>query len=62
MAPVYHIASDDGLISIQVGSEIDLAELYDLAKSVLASENYDPELPLVMDLRGMRLDWHRDAT
>lgn len=62
MAPVYHIASDDGLISIQVGSEIDLAELYDLAKSVLASEDYDPELPLVMDLRGMRLDWHPDAT
>lgn len=62
MAPAYHIASDDGLISIQVGSEIDLAELYELAKSVLASEDYDPELPLIMDLRGMRLDWHQDAT
>lgn len=62
MAPAYHIASDDGLISIQVGSEIDLAELYELAKSVLSSQDYDPELPLVVDLRGMRLDWHQDAT
>ena len=62
MAPAYHIASDDGLISIQVSNEIDLAELYELAKSVLSSEDYDPELPLIMDLRGMRLDWHQDAT
>ena len=62
MAPAYHIASDDGLISIQVGSEIDLSELYELVKSVLSSEDYDPELPLITDLRGMRLDWHQDAT
>ncbi len=62
MAPAYHIASDDGLISIQVGSEIDLADLYELAKSVLASDDYDPELPLLMDLRGMRLDWREEAT
>mgnify|MGYP001827355499 CR=1 FL=1 len=62
MAPAYHIASDDGLISIQVASEIDLVDLYELAKSVLSSDDYDPELPLIMDLRGMRLDWHEDAT
>jgi hypothetical protein len=62
MAPAYHIASDDGLISIQVGSEIDLSELYELVKSVLSAEEYDPELPLITDLRGMRLDWHQDAT
>ncbi len=62
MAPAYHIASDDGLISIQVGSEIDLADLYELGKSVLSSAEYDSELPLIMDLRGMRLDWRQDAT
>ena len=62
MAPGYHIASDDGLISIQVGSEIDLADLYELAKSVISSADYEPELPLIVDLRGMALDWHQDAT
>jgi len=62
MSPVYHIASDDGLISMQVSSHIDLAELYELGKSLLTSDDYDPELPLITDLRGMRLDWHQDAT
>lgn len=62
MAPAYHIASDDGLISIQVNKQIDLAELYDLTKSILRADNYDPELPLITDLRGMRLDWQKDAT
>jgi hypothetical protein len=62
MAPAYHIASDDGLISIQVSSEIDLADLYELAKSVVSSADYDPTLPMIMDLRGMLLDWHQDAT
>jgi hypothetical protein len=62
MAPAYHIASDDGLISIQVAAEIDLVDIYELAKSVLSSDDYDPELPLIMDLRGMRLDWREDAT
>ncbi len=62
MAPAFHIASDDGLISIRVSNEIDLAELYELSKAVLSSDDYDPELPLITDLRGMRLDWHKDAT
>ncbi len=61
MAPGYHIASDDGLISIQVGSSIDLVDLYELARNLLESEDYDPELPLVMDLRGMELELKRDA-
>jgi hypothetical protein len=62
MAPAYHIGTDDGLISIQVASETDLVDLYELGKSVLASEEYDPELPLLIDLRGMRLDWREAAT
>lgn len=61
MSPGFHIASDDGLISIQVRSDIDLAELYELCKSVLTSDDYDPQLPLITDLRGMRLDWRQDA-
>lgn len=61
MPPGYHIANDDGLISIQVADEIDLAELYELAKSVLSSTDYAAELPLLADLRGMRLELNRDA-
>lgn len=57
----YHIAHDDGLISVQVRDEIDLAELYELAKSVLNSEDYIADLPLLVDLRGMRLELNRDA-
>ena len=61
MEPAYHIATDDGLISIQVGSDIDLAEFYDLTKALLASPDYDAELPMVADLRGMQLNWNRRA-
>ena len=57
MTPAYHISTDDGLISIQVASEIDLTDMYKLGKSILTSAAYDPELPLLMDLRVMRLDW-----
>ena len=52
MAPAYHIASDDGLISIQVGSDIDLADLYELAKSVVSSADYDPAFLLTFFHRG----------
>jgi hypothetical protein len=62
MAPAYHIASDDGLISIQTAGEIDLAELHALAEAVLSSHEYDAELPLIIDMRGMQLNWQRDAT
>ncbi len=61
MPPGYHIANDDGLISIQVGDEIDLAELFELTKSILTSTDYATDLPLVVDLRGMRLELNSDA-
>ena len=61
MPPGFHIATDDGLISVQVRDQIDLVDLYELTKAVLADEDYDPALPLVVDLRGMRLTLERDA-
>lgn len=61
MPPGFHIATDDGLISVQVRDEIDLVDLYELAKDVLDDDAYDPALPLVVDLRGMRLTLERDA-
>lgn len=61
MSPGFHIADDEGLITIQVQTDIDLAELYELAKSVLESDDYDTDLPLLVDLRGMRLELARSA-
>ena len=61
MSPAYHIANDDGLISIQVHDEIDLVALYELTKSLLNSDGYAADLPLIVDLRGMRLEINKDA-
>ena len=61
MAPGFHIATDDGLISVQVGDQIDLVDLYELAKDVLDDDAYDPALPLLADLRGMRLTLEQNA-
>jgi len=56
MSPGFHIATDEGLISVQVPAQIDLVDLYELAKSVLNEPDYDQGLPLLLDLRGMRLE------
>jgi hypothetical protein len=61
MSPGFHIAEEEGLISIQVRNAIDLADLHDLAKDMLDSDEYDAELPLLVDLRGMRLELARRA-
>ena len=62
MSPGFHIAEEEGLISIQVRNAIDLADLHDLAKDMLDSDEYDAELPLLVDLRGMRLELARGNT
>lgn len=61
MSPAYHIANDDGLISTQVSDDIDLVALYELAKNILESDDYATDLPFLIDLRGMRLDFNEDA-
>lgn len=61
MPPGYHIDNDEGLISVQVGSAIEFGELKKLASSVLACNNYDHGLPLLLDLRGMRLELSHES-
>lgn len=61
MTAGFHIATDEGLISIQVPGEIDLVDLFELAKTVVNEADYDPALPLLLDLRGMRLEIVRAA-
>ncbi|HEY5644891.1 MAG TPA: hypothetical protein VIS76_03020 [Pseudomonadales bacterium] len=62
MSPGYHIATDDGLITVQVRCTVALADLQKLAETILADEKYDPVLPLLFDLRDMRLDLNSAAT
>jgi hypothetical protein len=57
----FHIATEDGLISVQIPGRIDLVDLYELAKNVVSETDYDPALPLLLDLRGMRLEIDRAA-
>ncbi|MFV2089105.1 MAG: hypothetical protein ACC642_00465 [Pseudomonadales bacterium] len=61
MSVLFHVSGDEGLISVRVESEIDLVGLYELAKSVHSDPGYDPTLPLLVDLRGMRIDLKRSA-
>lgn len=55
MPPGYHISDDDGLIAVQVRSEVSLGDLYEVARSLLDDPRYARTLPLLLDLRGMRL-------
>ncbi|MCB1685154.1 MAG: hypothetical protein R3E82_19230 [Pseudomonadales bacterium] len=52
----YHISADDGLITVQIDSDVDLAHLYEVAKQLLEDPDYDARLPLLLDLRNMRLN------
>lgn len=60
MSPGYHIAKEEGLISVRVQCPVELEELQGLAGALLESDDYAPELPLLVDLRGMRLELNRE--
>lgn len=62
MSPGYHISKDDGLITVQVRNRITLTALHELTSGILAESEYDPGLPLLVDLRDMRLDLREEAT
>ena len=57
----YHISEDEGLISVQISEHVDLIELYDVAKSLHRDPAYNGDLPLLVDLRGMRIELVREA-
>jgi hypothetical protein len=61
MPPGFHIAEEEGLISIQVSHAVDVPALHNLVSGLLESDGYDPALPLLVDLRGMRLELAKDA-
>jgi hypothetical protein len=59
MPAAYHINPDDGLVTVRAEGTVSFPELTDLGRSLLADRHFDPELPQLLDFRGMR-PW-RDA-
>jgi len=56
MPATYFISPDEGLITVKVDGNIELEELFGLARGLHEDARYDPDLPLLADLRGMRLE------
>ncbi len=50
----YHIGTDEGLVTVQGNGEVDLAELVELGRTLLADGDFDPTLPQLLDFRGLR--------
>lgn len=50
----YHISADEGLITVHGQGETPLPEIVRLGRALLEDEDYDPELPQLVDFRGLR--------
>jgi hypothetical protein len=55
MPAAYFINPDEGLVTVRVEGEVDARTLLDTARGLHDDPTYDPSLPLLADLRGMRL-------
>ena len=53
----YHINESDGLITVEVAGSVDLGDIFEGARQFLADPSYDPNLPQLVDLRGMDIAW-----
>ena len=56
----YHINSDEELITLRLSGVVDLVETLELVKSLLGDPAYDPNLPQLIDCRGIRPNVQRD--
>lgn len=50
----YHINPDDGLVTVRGDGDVTIGELVGVGESILADPAYDPALPQLVDLRGLR--------
>lgn len=50
----YHINPDEGLITVQGAGEVSVPEITRLGESLLSDDGFDPELPQLLDFRGLR--------
>ena len=58
----YHINTDEGLIAVRIEGQVDLVDLLEHCKDLLANPQFDPGLPQLVDLRGMQLETQIAAT
>ncbi len=61
MPASYYINPDEGLITVQIEGDVDLVEVFETARDLYDDAAYDPTLPLLADLRGMRVTLHEAA-
>jgi hypothetical protein len=50
----YHINPDEGLITVQGAGDVSVPEITRLGESLLSDDGFDPELPQLLDFRGLR--------
>lgn len=55
MAAAYHINDDEGLITVRAEGEVDARTLQAIGRALLHDDSFDPDLPQLMDFRGLRL-------
>jgi len=55
MASEFRIKPDEGLVTVQISEQVDLVEIFETARDLHDHADYDPALPLLVDLRDMRL-------
>jgi len=50
----YHINTDEGLITVRGDGNVAVTEIVELGDSLLDDNAFDPELPQLLDFRGLR--------
>ena len=58
----YHLNHDDGLVTITGSDTISLDEAVALGRELLRDPVFDPELPHLVDLRGLEIEPNRKAS
>lgn len=52
MSCQYHINSEDGFVSVHLAGDVNLVDLYEMCRSILADHTLDPTWPHLIDIRG----------
>ena len=56
MSADYHINADEGLIAVRIEGQVDLVEILEFCKRLLADTQFSSGLAQLIDLRGMQLE------
>ena len=59
MDRTFHIDPDAGLVTVKLSGRLGLPELQDLSTELAQAPDYQPELPQLIDCRGVALDHGR---